>query len=85
MSGQQREKFELVGQHGKNRSFKWDQTSGQFSFSQEDKEHLETAVERLEEMSRRPDEVAILLRRYTGEKCSEVTSLLSRLKMSIKI
>ena len=72
VSGPQSENSELMGHDTKTRSFKWDQVSGQFSFSQEEKEHLTTAVERLQEMSHRPEDIAILLRRYTGQTCSEV-------------
>ena len=67
------ESSKIFTEVNKNRSFKWDQTSGQFSFSQEDEAHLQRAVEEMEEMCGKcPDTVAVLLRQYSGETCSEV-------------
>lgn len=66
------ENFQTLTEKNKNRSFKWDQASGQFSFSQEEEAHLQRAVEEMEEMCRKsPDTVAVLLRQYSGETCSE--------------
>ena len=68
--------FEILTEINKNRRFKWDQASGQFSFSQEEEAHLQRAVEEMEEMcGKSPDTVAVLLRQYSGETCSEVLTV----------
>ena len=66
----------LAEEPNKNRSFKWDQASGQFSFSQEEEAHLQRAVEEMEEMCGKcPDTLAVLVRQYSGETCSEVLTV----------
>ena len=70
------ENFQTLTEITKNRSFKWDEASGQFSFSQEEEAHLQRAVEEMEEICRKsPDTVAVLLRQYSGETCSEVLTV----------
>ena len=67
------ESFKILTEIDKKRRFKWDQASGQFSFSQEEEAHLHRAVKEMEEMcGQSPDTVAVLLRQYSGQTCSEV-------------
>ena len=44
------ESYKILTKMNKNRRFKWDQTSGQFSFSQEEEAQLQRAVEEMEEI-----------------------------------
>ena len=67
MAPPSKENYKQVTETGRNRSFRWDQASGQFSFSQEDEAHLEAALGQLEDMAvTRPDTVAVLIRQYTA-------------------
>ena len=64
-----------------SRSFKWDSSTGQFSYSQGQEHLLQKALSVLEDLSlHSPDKISMIQRQYCDNKCKEVGVTYSNLQ-----